>query len=309
MYELHIKNFLEFDINKKFRTIYFDPPFNSDRIYAMSTSDSRGFSDKWTDQEYEEFITKCIDKLYDLLEKDGTLFFHISATCMFIPEKVVRSKFKYVEPIFWKKARSKNNVKNKLGTTIDIIWKCNKVAKPKFNVVYQAKDPTYLKNSFNNKDSRGNYSLGHLVTENTKMGYMYEMKIGGKTFNPQSGWRIKESELQKLVQEDRVHLPSKKDGKLYKKIYLHENPGKPCTDLWDDIHSISQGSEGRKYPTAKPLKLLERIIEISSDPGDHVLDPMCGSGTTAQACENLDRSCTLVDANPDVEEIVKSRFV
>ena len=73
MYELHIKNFLEFNVNKKFRTIYFDPPFNSDRIYAMSESDSVGFSDKWTDQGYEEFITKCIDKLYDLLEKDGTM--------------------------------------------------------------------------------------------------------------------------------------------------------------------------------------------------------------------------------------------
>lgn len=307
--ELYVKNFLDFDTSKNFRTIYFDPPFNSDRDYVMSATDSTGFGDKWSDKDYEAFITKCIDKLHDLLEKDGTLFFHISAAQMYIPEKVVRAKFKYVEPIFWKKARSKNNVKSKLGAVVDIIWKCSKVAKPVFNVVCQEKDPTYLKNSFNNKDARGNYSLGHLVTENTKVGYKYEVEVGGKTFNPQSGWRIKEEELRKLVEDDRVHVPTKKGGKLYKKIYLHENPGKPCTDLWDDIHSISQGSEGRKYPTAKPVKLLKRIIEISSNPGDEVLDPMCGSGTTAQAAVELGRKCTLVDANPAVEEIVNSRFV
>ncbi len=308
MYNLHIQNFLDFTTDQKYQTIYFDPPFNSDRDYAMSVSDSVGFKDKWTDEAYEEFITKCINKLHDLLENNGTLFFHISALCMYIPEKVVRCKFPYVEPIFWKKARSKNNVKNKLGTTIDIIWKCSKVAKPKFNVVYQPRDAHYQKTGFNNKDERGNYSLGHLITEPTKKGHMYEVVIGDTTYNPPTGWRIKENAIQELIKDNRIHLPLKKGAKLYKKVYLHENPGKACTDLWDDIHSISQGAEGRRYPTAKPVKLLERIIAISSDPGDWVLDPMCGSGTTARACENLGRNCTLVDANKDVEEIIKLRF-
>ena len=148
-----------------------------------------------------------------------------------------------------------------------------------------------------------------MVTEPTKKGYLYEVVAGGITFAPTTGWRIKEAELTKLIQDDRIHIPTKKGAKLYKKIYLHENPGKPCTDLWDDIHSISQGAEGRRYPTAKPIKLLERIIQISTDPGDWVLDPMCGSGTTAGACENLGRNCTLIDVNPDVREIVESRFL
>ena len=92
------------------------------------------------------------------------------------------------------------------------------------------------------------------------------------------------------------------------KIYLHEHPGKLCTDLWDDIHSISQGSEIRKYPTAKPIKLLERIIQISSNEGDYVYDPMCGSGTTAQAAKNLNRKCIINDINRDIVPIVQSRF-
>lgn len=292
----------------KFRMIYFDPPFNSNRDYKLNCDNNLGFSDKWSDEEYEEFIRKQIDLLYELLEENGTLFFHISSNCMYIPEKILRSKFKLVEPIFWKKCRSKNNVKTKLGSVIDIIWKCNKINKYKFNLVTQEKNATYLKESFKNKDSKGNYSLGHLVTENTKKGYIYKVIIGEQTFNPKSGWRIKEEELKKLIEQDRVHIPKKKEAKLYKKIYLHEHPGKSCTDLWDDIHSISQGNEERKYPTAKPIKLLERLIEISTDEGDYIYDPMCGSGTTAKASNNLKRKCIINDINSDVIKIVKSRF-
>ena len=305
---LYIGDSMNIPKNNKFRMIYFDPPFNSDRDYKLNCDSELGFSDKWSDTDYEDFIRKQIDLLYELLEENGTLFFHISSTCMFIPEKILRNKFKLVEPIFWKKCRSKNNVKTKLGSVIDIIWKCNKIKKYKFNLVTQEKNSTYLKNSFKNKDSKGNYSLGHLVTENTKMGYKYEIKIADNIFNPVSGWRIKETQLKKLIEEDRVHIPVKKGAKLYKKIYLHEHPDKPCTDLWDDIHSISQGSEERKYPTAKPIKLLERLIEITTDEGDYIYDPMCGSGTTAKASNNLNRKCIINDINPDIIEIVKSRF-
>ena len=288
-------------------TVYLDPPFDSGRDYKMSVHDSTGFSDTWKGNDYENFITQVIEKCIPKLKSDGSLFFHISADRMFIPEKILRSKFKYVQPIFWKKCRSKNNVKNKLGATIDLIFKCSMCPKPKFNLVYQARDEYYVQNSFNNKDERGNYSLGHLVTENTKKGYMYEFEFDGRTFNPESGWRIKQTELEKLKNDNRLHKPKTTKSKLYKKIYLHETEGKPCTDLWDDIHSIGQGSELRTYPTAKPVKLLERIIAISSNEGDIVLDPMCGSGTTGKAASNLNRESILIDMN-DNTDIINSRI-
>ena len=290
------------------KVFYLDPPFDSDRDYSLSVDNATGFSDKWKGNEYAEFIAHVVDACYPKLAHDGTLFFHISAECMFIPEKILREKFKFVSPIFWKRCRSKNNVKNKLGATIDIIFRCTKVARPTFNVVTQEKDPKYLENSFKNKDVKGNYSLGHIVTESTKKGHMYEFTIEGRTFAPESGWRIPRADLEKLAEENRLHVPKGAKAKLYKKIYLSENPGKPCTDLWDDIHSIGQGSEARLYPTAKPQKLLERIISIASNKGDLVCDPMCGSGTTGVAAQALGRKCVMFDCNQDVLEIVKSRF-
>ena len=89
---LYISDALNHDIKKEFTMIYFDPPFNSDRDYKLSTDSDLGFSDKWTDSDYEVFITKIIDKLHDLLKNNGTLYFHISSSCMFIPEKILRGK-------------------------------------------------------------------------------------------------------------------------------------------------------------------------------------------------------------------------
>lgn len=290
-------------------TIYLDPPFDSNRNYALSVENDIGFKDKWSNDDYELFIKRVIYLCFLKLKTTGTLFFHISAEKMLIPNKLLQEAFPIVQPIFWKRCRSKNNVVTKLGATIDVIFKCNKSKKFKFNPIQQAKDQKYLDNSFKNSDpERGNYSLGHLVTEPSKKGYMYEYEFNGQTYNPISGWRIKKEELDILKAENRLHIPKTKNSKLYKKIYLSENPGKPCTDLWDDIHSLAQGSEIRKYPTAKPVALLERMIQISTYEGDIILDPMCGSGTTGEACLNLKRKCILMDENKDVIPILESRF-
>ena len=199
-------------------------------------------------------------------------------------------------------------MKSKLGATVDILFRCTKQKNVIFHVVNQPKDATYLAQSFKNKDDVGNYALGHLITEPTKRGYMYSFTVGDRVFNPSTGWRIKQEELTLLRDQNRLHVPKTMGSKLYKKIYLSENPGKPCTDLWDDIHSIGPGNEGRKYPTAKPLKLLERMIAISSDAGDLVLDPMCGSGTTGTAAALLGRRCIMMDTNPEVIPILTQRL-
>jgi len=296
--------------DKTISTIYWDPPFNSDRNYNLSHDSQIGFGDKWdTDKDYETFIENILLVLRSKLKDNGSLFFHISSQEQFIPFCILKKYFNFVNPIYWKKCRSKNNVKNKLGAAIDVIFWCFDSKKRKFNMVTQPKDEYYLKNSFKNKDKRGNYGLGHLVTEKTKRGYLYEITLNDTIFNPKSGWRIKKEKLEELIKDDRVHIPTKKGGNLYKKIYLHENPGKPCMDLWDDIHSIAQGSSDvRRYPTAKPVKLLERIISMTSDEGDIILDPMAGSGTTGEAAKNLNRKYILMDQNQDAIDIIKERL-
>ena len=84
--------------------------------------------------------------------------------------------------------------------------------------------------------------------------------------------------------------------------------GKLPTDTWWLTIVPTSGSERTGYPTQKPLKLLERIIRASSNPGDLVADFFCGSGTTGVAAMRLGRRYLMVDDNPDAIGITNGRL-
>lgn len=79
-------------------------------------------------------------------------------------------------------------------------------------------------------------------------------------------------------------------------------------DVWD-IPTINNMSKERLgYPTQKPEKLLERIILASSNPGDLVLDPMCGCGTTITVAEKLERKWIGIDVSPSACRLMTERL-
>ncbi len=84
--------------------------------------------------------------------------------------------------------------------------------------------------------------------------------------------------------------------------------GKLPSDCWWLTIVSPTGREKTGYPTQKPLKLLERIVRASSDPGDLVLDFFAGSGTTGLAAHRLGRRFVLVDSNPDAVRVMARRF-
>lgn len=94
--------------------------------------------------------------------------------------------------------------------------------------------------------------------------------------------------------------------KLYR-YYLEE--GKIPEDWWTDINSLQAGEKERLgYPTQKPLELLERIIKVSSNPGDVVLDPFCGCGTAVHAAQKLDRKWIGIDITHLAVGLIKRRM-
>ena len=298
------------------QAVYFDPPFNSNRKYRLTSNEnSIGFDDTFnTDDEYINLVEPIVKECARVLKKDGSFFFHISADQMLIPNMICSKYFKKVQPIFWKRSRSKNNIKTKLGACTDVIFWCSHSAKPKFNMIYQPLDAYYAENSYKNKDDRGNYALGHVCYTRTqapdpsKSDRYYEVEHNGKTYKPKYGWRMSKEDLENMIEEDRIHFPkNKKNANPYKKIYAHESKGKPSTDYWDDLHSIAMGSEERVYPTQKPVALLKRIIEMSTDVGDIVLDPVAGSGTTGVAASLLSREYMLFDISKDAVEACERR--
>ena len=111
---------------------------------------------------------------------------------------------------------------------------------------------------------------------------------------------------------------TKKDekGRWYKeyrgrnRTYLDEVPGRPVPSWWTDIHSLGQtlSAEAVGYPTQKPLALLERIIQASSNEGDIVLDPFAGCATTCVAAERLKRQWVGIDIWERAHEVVVGRL-
>ncbi len=93
------------------------------------------------------------------------------------------------------------------------------------------------------------------------------------------------------------------------KQFLHMLPGTPVTDIWNDIAPInSQAQERLGFPTQKPLLLLERIIQASSNPGDVVLDPFSGCGTCITAAQKLGRQWIGIDITHLAIAMHKSRL-
>lgn len=300
-------------LTRKYSTIYLDPPFNSNRHYTYSAFDENfGFSDKWLEGEYEKWVEEMIYKCKQVLRKDGTLFFHISAELSLTPHLILQKHFKKVEQIFWKKAHGKNTVKNKLGAVVDIIFKASD-GNSKFNLVHIPLDAYYFENSYKNKDAIGYYALGSIKHDKTRSGHFYRYEKDGIVYEAPYGWKINREKLETLLKQNRIHFAKPKSGSnramLYKKLYKHECRGKPLSNLWDDIAYITRTTKDeRLYPTQKPFDLLKRLVEISSSKGDWVLDPVAGSGTTGAAAISIGRHVTLIDVSKESEKIIKKRL-
>lgn len=113
--------------------------------------------------------------------------------------------------------------------------------------------------------------------------------------------------LQERVRDNRGKAIYKHDdnGEI---ILAKEKKGVPMSDVWEIPFLNPKAKERVGYPTQKPIELLERIVRISTDVGDTVLDPFCGSGTTMVAAELVNRKGIGIDISRDAVEISENRL-
>lgn len=98
----------------------------------------------------------------------------------------------------------------------------------------------------------------------------------------------------------------------FSNIEIFEDEGGPYTmvgvrDVWDIPALRGNQPEALGYPTQKPITLLERIIQASSNPGDIILDPFCGCGTTVAAAQNMGREWIGIDISPTAVNLIRRR--
>ncbi len=91
-------------------------------------------------------------------------------------------------------------------------------------------------------------------------------------------------------------------------VHGDKKKGVPLSDVWEIPYLNPKAKERVGYPTQKPLLLLERIIKLTSQPGDVVLDPFCGSGTTCVAAKMLGRNYIGIDKSSEAVELSQTRI-
>lgn len=261
-------------------------------------------------------------ELHRVLKQTGSLYLHCDPTASHYLKIVLDATFNpenFRNEIVWKRQSAHSDAKNKFSDVSDVILFYAKSSKERFTPQYGEHNEEYIKKfyRFNDNDGRGLYRLDNMTSPNPRPNLMYAWQ--GFTW-PDKGWRYQRETMQKLHDEGRIRYPRHADGSLDTskrpalKRYLEEQEGSIITNVWTDINPLhSSDAERLGYPTQKPLALLERIINASSDAGDVVLDPFCGCGTAVHAAQKLGRKWIGIDithlAIALVEKRLKDAFV
>ena len=196
---------------------------------------------------------------------------------------------------------------NRFGRVNDILLFYSRSAEHFFNQVYTPYSEAQLKRYREDEDGRA-YKAENLTFSTANPSRQFEWR--GAKPPPHRSWGASREQLEEWYAEGRILL--KKDGTPRLdglKVYLDETLGKAATTNWTDIPRIGNTSAERLgYPTQKPVALLERIIQASSNEGDTILDPFCGCGTTIAAAQKLDRRWIGIDITQLAISLIRYRL-
>ena len=322
--------------------IYLDPPFNSNQDYAApigSIAAGAAFKDTWTLSDIDvhehgeladrnpaaysvieaarnasgksmmSYLIMMAVRLIEMeriLKPTGSIYLHCDDTAAHYLKLLMDSVFgvgNLRAQIVWRRYGSHNDSK-KFGRVYDVILFYAKDGKGKWNTEYVPLDPEYVRKTYRKEDNRGRFRTAPLHTGGlTGGGYTYDFKGFVRE------WRYSEERMYELEADGRIHRARDGAGIPERKVYLHESKGVPASNLWTDIKALTGNNKERTgYPTQKPIALLRRIIEASSNEGDIVFDPFCGCATTLVAADRLERQWAGIDLSPLAVKLVNERI-
>lgn len=280
---------------------------------------------------YLVMMTPRLVELRRVMKSTASLYLHCDPTASHYLKIILDAVFgpmNFRSEVVWKRTHSHNSAK-RWGPIHDVILFYSKSQNFVWNPQYQAYSEEYLRDSFTFEDERGLFQpitlTGPGIREGdsgqpwrgidptgvgrhwqpSKMFYeLYEKLTGESLAAYPMADRLDRADAQGLI-----WWPKKVGGVPRFKQYAHLSPGLPLQDVITDITRLSNNSAERLgYPTQKPIALLERIIAASSNPGDTVLDPFCGCGTTVDAAEGLGRKWVGIDITFLAIDLIANRL-
>jgi DNA modification methylase len=295
--------------------IYLDPPFFSNRVYEVIWGDEaevRSFEDRWAGgiQNYVEWMQERVVELHRVLKSGGSLYLHCDPHASHYLKVMLDGVFgieRFRSEVTWQRTNAHNDAK-RWSPIADVILYYGKTNEVTWNPQHVAHSADYVADKYRFTDPDGRrFMLDNMRSPQLRPNLIYEWN--GHQPHP-NGWAYSRETMARLDAEGRIWYPDSKSKRPRLKRYLDEMSGPVVGNIWTDIPPInSQARERLGYPTQKPEALLERIIASSSNPGDIVLDPFCGCGTTVAAAERLKRQWIGVDISTTAMEIMRRRLL
>ena len=282
------------------RLAYVDPPFNTGERFA-------DFDDAMDRGAWLARMQERLAATWALLRADGSLWVHCddseqAALRVLMDDLLGRASF--VATVVWQRRYSREN-RRAFSTAHDYLhvfapagreWKHHR------NRLPRADRPGTWRNS--NGDSRGPWSTVSLVAQGghgTKDQFYAVTLPSGRVVEPPPGscWRVTRARYAALARDGLVWCGPDGDNVPRRKVFRDEARGLVPSTWWTHRevgHNAEANAElrrlfpeARPFSTPKPERLMARIVGISSDPGDLVLDPFLGSGTTAAVAHKAER--------------------
>jgi len=283
------------------KCIYIDPPYNTQS--AFEHYDDNLEHSIWLSTMYPR-----MEMLRDLLANDGSIWVSIDDNeghYLKVMMDEVFGRNNFLATVVWQK-RTSPEARLPLGSAHDyvLVYARNlEETKKKINKLglSQSRVDEY-KNPDN--DPRGDWAsrditgqVGHATDSQ-----FYEIVTpAGKRFPPPDGrcWTVSESTYKKLVEDNRIWFGSNGNARPRMKLFLSESQGATAWTWWTNSE-VGHNQESKKeilelfgsnevFDTPKPERLLQRIIQLASNPNDLVLDSFLGSGTTAAVAHKMGR--------------------
>lgn len=297
----------------KVKCIYIDPPYNTgnrDFIYNDRFVEKDHY---WRHSLWLEFMHQRLTLARDLLAQDGAIFVSIGDDEIFHLGTLMNEVFgegAFVANCIWQKRYSREN-RECIGDAHEYLLVYSPdpegFKKRRNKVPLTEKQAAIYKNPLN-KDPKGRWRTIPMTAQGYRPNQMYEIKSpSGVVHTPPEGrcWSMIEAEFRKLEREGRIYFGT--NGKAQPSVlrYLSEVEGVVPWTWWphEEVgHTDESAKEIRAllgtqtaFSHPKPVRLIERILQIATNPGDLVLDFFAGSGTTAHAVLKMNA------ANPDAE--------
>ena len=256
---------------------------------------------------YLVMMTARLIELHRVLKPTGSLYLHCDPTASHYLKIVLDQIFgptNFRNEVVWRRSHPKGHAFTRFASNHDVILVYAKESREtKWNPQYAAYTEAAISNQYTLADSDGRlYQLTSLLNPNPdRPNLTYEFKGVTKV------WRWTKERMLEEDAKGRIIVPRNGMGIPRYKRYLDEQKGIPIDDFWADIE-IASGNERLGYDTQKPLELLERIINASSNEGDIVLDPFCGCGTAVIAAQKLNRKWIGIDITHLAINLMRTRL-